>query len=305
MHTENLATQRCRNAIRRATVLGALTATTTLAAVCLASAAPAAAATPRVLAAPGNLFALTGPGPDGALWALTGTNDKKTVSQINVATGKTLFTEGVSPYADDIALSADGSTLAVGTVGGAASKPAVVLYSGTTGRFRTAALSPDTVARVASNALGTTVYALRVGATATSTYLLGTSNGLGFNLPFTGQAVDLAPGPNNTTFVLQPDGTVSSLAFPSLAYTPLVSTGSAARALAVTPDSSVLFVLHPAAKHGASASVSVVNATTHLVEKTITVPSACVDIALSPSGTILYEGLRASAISLIKPIAVP
>jgi hypothetical protein len=264
-----------------------------------------AGASPRTLAAPANLIALTGPGPNGSLWVLAGNGKSKTLTEINTVSGRTLFSEGVNPFAEDVSLSANGSVLALATAGGFASKAAVLLYSGTTGRFRSAALSPQTVTRVASNATGSTVYELRVGTGTISSFLLGTANGLGFDLPLTGQAVDLVPGPNSSTIVLQPDGTVSTVSFPSLAYTPTVSTGSPGRAMAITPDGSTLFVLHPPAKRGANASISVINATSHQVEKTISVPPECTDIAISPSGTTLYEGLRGTPYSLVKPITVP
>ena len=264
-----------------------------------------AGAASRAALAPANLIALTGTGPSGSLWVLAGNKVAKTLTEISLVTGKTLFTEGVNPYAEDVALSANGSILALATAGGFASKAAVVLYSGTTGRFRSTAFSPQSVVRVESNATGSTVYELRSGTGTISSFLLGTSNGLGFDLPLTGQAVDLVPGPNSSTIVLQPDGTVSTVAFPSLAYTPTLATGSPGQAMAISPDGSTLFVLHAAPKHAAHASISVINATTHQVEKTISVSSKCTDIAISPSGTTLYEGIRGANSVLSKPSASP
>ena len=261
----------------------------------------------EVLVAPADLIAVTGPGPDGSLWVLAGNKAQKTLSEINVA----LRARRSSPRRSRRTCRgrhAVGQRKCPGPGGRwrggfqgcrhhlQRHDGAIPLYCAVTANGGPGG---------ESNATGSTVYELREGAGTISSFLLGTSNGLGFDLPLTGQAVDLVPGPNSSTIVLQPDGTVSTVAFPSLAYTPTVSTGSVGKAMAISPDGSTLFVLHPAAKKGANASVSVINATTHQVEKTISVPPECTDIAISPAGTTLYAGLRGTPFSLVKAITVP
>jgi hypothetical protein len=251
----------------------------------------------------GSIIAMTNPLPDGTMWVLTGTAAKKTMFQVNVNTGKSVGSEGVSPHTDGIALSPNNATLALATTGGA--YPAVVWYSALTGRFANASRQPAPVTGVATNTSGNVLYALRGSAGVPSVFALGTSNGLGYTFAIPVGTVDIAQTPQGSLLVLGSSGIVGTLALPKGSYTNGFTTGAPAQDMALSPDGSTLFVLRSRRGTGAVGSIAEVDVAAGTVVETIPVSNNCVDIVLSADGHTLFEAIRGRSTSTVKPIIVP
>jgi len=256
--------------------------------------ATAGATSPPSIAVPGPLVALSAPATNGLMWVLTGTA-KKALRALNVTTGKVLYSESVSPYADSIGLSSNGAILAVGTAAGLNSKAAILWYDGSTGRFLHAAFSPVSVTTVAVNGTGRTIYSVRDDGAATSEFVLGTANGLGFDFALPGAAVAVTPTRGGaTSLALTASGVVNTLVLPGGTFQPGFPTGAPGRAMALGPDNTTLYVLHAPTPGGSGSTIAVVDLTTGSVVRTIAAGAGSIGIALSPDGRTLYEGMRSS-----------
>ena len=266
----------------------------------------AAAAGTASFSVPAHLIALTGEASIGSLWVLTGNSHHKEISLYLAKSGAFDYSEPVSPRADDISLSANGGLLALGTSGG--KFPAVILYNAHTGRFTKAIKSAVPITRVSVSANGANISLLRGKGTAVSGFILGVSNGLGFTVPLTTAAttdVDLVPAAvGHDSLVLQSNGTVLTLCFPSGAATSTIATGAPARAMVLSPDGSTLYVLRAPVAGSATSTIAVVNLTTGKVVSTMPVSSDCVDLSMASSGATLYEGISGAKGSQVVAVAV-
>jgi hypothetical protein len=267
----------------------------------------AGASTPTNVTVPGKVVAITQPLASGTMWVLSGTSTEKTMYQVNADTGAVLGSEGVSRYADDIALSANNATLALGTTAGA--YPAMVWYSALTGRFAGAARATAPVFHVATNSAGNTIYDLRGGSVAMFMDAVGTSNGLGFSFPIPGSPVGLVlTDLGRVMLVLQADGTLGTLSLPGGKYVNAYSTGAPAQGMSLTGDGSTLYVLRAPVANSTSGSIAVVNVAAGKVIETIPTPVNCVSLAISPDGRTLFEALRSRGrghTSTIRPVTAP
>jgi DNA-binding beta-propeller fold protein YncE len=282
-----------------AALAGVTLASTSVAA--LVAASPAAAAGPFVV--PGVIDAITQPLSNGDMWVLTNIGRQEAMYQVNIKSHRTVGAEQVSDKADDIALSANGNTVAVGTTAGAF--PAEVWYSGISGRYTASAKSSAPVYRVAVNAAGNSIFALRGTTTRQQVFAVGTANRLGLPYPLPVSAVDFVLDPaTKGMLILQPSGTVGHLAFDGGVYSNLFTSGAPARSLVLSPDGTTLYVLRAESDVATSDTIAVVNVAQGTVTKVLNVDSYCAGISLSPDGHTLYEALRGSK-STIKAVPVP
>jgi hypothetical protein len=264
----------------------------------------AGASTPKYVTVPGQVVAITQPLSSGTMWVLSGTATEKTMYQVNADTGAVLGSETVSRYADDIALSANDATLALGTTAGA--YPAVVWYSALTGRFASAVRATAPVFSVATNSAGNTIYDLRGGSVAMFMDAVATANGLGFSFPIPGSPVGLVLTElGRVLLVLQADGSLGTLSLPKGTYVNAYSTGAPAKAMSLSSDGSTLYVLRAPVAKSTSGSIAVVNVAAGRVIETIPTPTNCVSIAISPDGRTIFEALRGRSHSTIRPVTAP
>jgi hypothetical protein len=297
-----------RHTLARLTVLaglfGAASAGVASSAASASSASTAlSTAAPKVLNVPGQVISISQPLPNGTMWVLTSTAGRRTMYQYDLANGTVPGSEDVSPHADAIALSPSGSTVALGTTAGAF--PAVLWYSGKTGRFSNAAKATGPVISVAVNTYGDGIFSIRGKTNSRSISALGTLNNLSYNFLVPGNPVDVAVAlQGKTLLVLQSNGMLGTLSLPGGAYVNAYSTGAPARAMALSSDGTTLYVLRTPTATG-TGSIAVVDVAAGKVTQTISVPSTCVDIALATTGHTLYEALRGSRYSSLRAISVP
>jgi hypothetical protein len=274
----------------------------TIAASGIVTASPASAASSS-FTIPGLVDAITQPLANGTMWVLITLNGREAIYQVNVKTHRVLAGEEVSSKADDIALSSNGSTLVVGTTSGAYA--AEVWYNGKTGRYINSASSPTPVDRVAINAAGNSIYALRGTGTTRGVFAVGTANALGYPYPLPVNAVGITPAlADKGLEVLQPNGIVGHLAFNGGVYTNQFSTGGPAMNLVLSPDGTTLYVLRAETSLATSDTIGEVNMAQGKLVKSFTTNQYCADIAISPDGHTLYEALRGVK-STIKAVPVP
>jgi DNA-binding beta-propeller fold protein YncE len=281
-----------------AALAGVVLASTSVAVV---AATPAAAATGN-LVVPGVIDAITQPLANGNLWALTSIGSHEAMYLVNVKSHREATAEQVSSKADAIAMSTNGSTLALGTTGGA--YPAEIWYGGASGRYTASAKSAQPVYKVAVNAAGNSIFALRGSAPKQEVFAVGTANRLGLPYPLPVGAVDFALDPaTNGMLLLQPSGTVGHLAFDGGVYINMFGTGGPARGMVLSPDGSTLYVLRAESDVVTSDTIAEVNVAQGTVTKVLNVGEYCAGISLSPDGHTLYEALRGEK-STIKAVPV-
>ncbi|HEX3794046.1 MAG TPA: hypothetical protein VHV57_06070 [Acidimicrobiales bacterium] len=296
---------------RRLATLPGLTAAVGIIVITTLAATPVAAATTTTVPpssvsvpAPAHLIDMAQPRSDGTIWVLHGTRAKKTLTQINVISQVAVGSEVVSPYAESVALAAQGITLTVGTTKGA--YPAVVWYNAITGDFMQAAKAALPITQVAVDAEGDAITSLRGTPGHQMVAVTGISNSHSFHYPVTDHAVDVAVSASGSTiYVLHADGTITSLAFPVGTPATVADVPASAQAMTLSPNGQTLYVLEKPSQAGAATSVAIVSLRTDSVVGSVPVTGHCVSLAVSLDGKTLLEGITGQSSSSIKLVVIP
>jgi DNA-binding beta-propeller fold protein YncE len=135
---------------------------------------------------------------------------------------------------------------------------------------------------------GTTFYVLNGTAKArVVTVVNGQKDATIASVPAPSDAVAVVPSPGeHNLYVLEADGTVSEISVANGQLVTQFSVGQSGRALALSPDGTILYVLKG---RGAARNVAVVNLATEAVTKVLPAAADTQGIVLSPTGTTLYD----------------
>jgi hypothetical protein len=232
------------------------------------------------------VIAVTNEQADGSVWVLTGRTGHKTMSKIDVASGKVERIESVSGQATSIAQSSTGG-LVLGTANGTSS--AVVLYGGATGSFLGAVRMSAPIQNVAIASDGSVVYAVEAFRHHTTLQTFDISR-KGFGFAMSSDAVGVIPIPGGSAvWVVRSNGSLYKFGFfPQRVENRIAASTPAARALSLSPNGFSLYVLVSESTGHQEVRTFTPRGESRTV---ITVPSGSVDIANSADGSTLLDAV--------------
>lgn len=295
---------------RGAFLVASLVATGALAAGC-GSSASTPSGTPatsgistkpmKIFPAPAGLIAAGQPQPDGTMWLLAGTSSAKTLTSLNVATGK---------LGQPVPASSNASSLAQGQRGPIAiglatpTGGAVQFANPLTGAVTSSVPVPAQVRQVSVGVNGTTFYVLNgaPGGAANVAIVSSTSGAVGATVPVSSSAVSVVPNPDGSQlFVLQPTGVVQVVSVQNgtiLGHFPVGATGVQ---LALSSDGTTLYAMKSTA---AGCNVGVVNVVSQQVTTVMGAPAGCVGLVPSPGGTTIFDAVGLPTVGNIQEFQV-
>jgi DNA-binding beta-propeller fold protein YncE len=253
-----------------------------------------------IIPGPAGLRSGTGPGANGLLWVLAGTGGVRTLQLIDVVSRADRTAVPVPNSAVAVAQSPAGLVglgLATATAG------ALEILNGATGAVLATVPVVAPVRAVASAQNGTAFYVLTRGsASASVTTVDIATRTAGFVAPAPLGAVAVVPAPEGSAvWVLRSNGVLAEVGVPGGEVTTQFSAGGSGRALAISPDGSMLYVLKGSGK---VRNVAVVDLATESVMRVIPAPADAVGLALSPGGTTLYDFVGTAAAGTIQAFRV-
>ena len=262
--------------------------------------ARAAGIVAAVLAAPKEVLAAADPEPDGLMWVLSGSARAKTLTSIDLSSGKVLASLGVSRAAGSLAASSTG-LLAVGLA--TATAGAVELLNVTTGAEQGFVPVGAPVRSLAFGADGTTLYVLDGDAASTSVTVVDSVSDrilATFGQPH--DAVGIVADPSQrSVWTLDRSGVVEQTSTSTGRPTSVFPTGGPGLAITESPSGGLLYVL----EGGSSVSrIAVVSTAKDSVERVLPAAARSVGLAVSPSGGMLYDLVGAPGYGNIQEIPV-
>lgn len=276
-------------------------------AACGGGAASAARSTPaaqvrptRIFPAPAGLIAAGQPQPNGIMWLLAGTGGVRTLSDLDLGSGRTL---GVVPVSAAASALAESSTGVLGVGLGTATAGALELRNGATG------------ALLATVAVGAPVQAVSAGPDGNTFYVLdGTSASRSVTVVDQAQdravgtvgvaldTVSVAPEPTQASLVtLGSGGVVTEVSTAGRQVLAQFQVAHSGRDLALSPDGATAYVLKG---RGAARSIAVVNMRTESVTQVLPAPANARRIVVAADGASLYAVVGTSSVGNVQLIPV-
>jgi DNA-binding beta-propeller fold protein YncE len=237
----------------------------------------------RIIPAPRALLAVTGPQPDGTVWAVAGSTSVG-LFKLSAVSGLETASSSISRAARSVAENSAGVVaIALGT----RTSGAVELIA--SGVKKTASL-PAPAIQVVSASAGTSFYVLTAWpGGAASVSVVSSSGSLMRTVPAPSGAVSIAADPQQgLIYALQHNGIVDEIGLRARRILTSLTVDGNGMSIAVSPDGSRLYVL----KGSPSLSnIAVIDTATESVLKVLPAPSHCVQLAVSPDGRHLYEAV--------------
>jgi DNA-binding beta-propeller fold protein YncE len=240
---------------------------------------------PRTIAVPAGLLTGTAPQPNGTLWVLAGGSSVRTITELNLSTGKQDLSVGVSDTAQALAQSSTG-ILALGL--GSVRAGAVELLNASTGAVAGTIPVGAPVMSVAFGDDGVTLYVLDGTAKTRSVTVINTSTQrVTGTIGLPSDARSIAPTPDQQAiWSLQASGVVQETSLTSRKPIESFPTGNPGIAVAVAPSGGVLYVLKGTS---ASANIAVISLATESVKSVLAAAANSVDLGVSLDGSQLYD----------------
>jgi hypothetical protein len=254
----------------------------------------------RVLAAPKGILSAASPQPNGAMWVLSGTPKVKTLSSIDLSSGKPITSVGVSASASSVAESPTG-VLALGLA--TATTGAVELLNATTGAQEGTVAVGAPVRALAFGANGVTLYVLDGNANSTSVSVVNTtSEKLVTTFGVAHDAWAVVPDPSQSAvWTLDRSGVVEETSLSSYKPVAAFPLGNPGIAIAAAPNGGYLYVLKGTP---AGSNIAVVSTVTDSIKRLIPAAASSVALALSPDGRTLYDVVGTPAVGNIQEISL-
>jgi hypothetical protein len=249
---------------------------------------------PHIVPAPAGLVAITQVQADGSLWTLSGSATVKTLTRVDVASGAVLARIGVSNAATTLVQSYTGILVLGSSTPSAGS---LEVRNGTTGAIQKTIAVSGPVIRMALSPDGATLFALDGTATVRAVEVVNLTTGkTTASIPVDPTTVAIEPTPGGPElWLLGQDGTLVERSISTPQVLTQFGTGAQARALAISPDGSRIYVLRavlvPGTAPGVAPNVAVVDVATEKVTKALPAPANALDIAISQDGRTLYDGV--------------
>jgi hypothetical protein len=259
----------------------------------------------HIVAAPAGLLGITGPQADGSLWVLSGNDSVRTMTKIDAGSGQKLRAIAVSAAATAINQSPNG-TLALGISNGDGG--AVSFYNGTTGALIGTVPVAQPVPHVVLSLDGQTAYVLQGTPTARSVVLINVkTQAVTATLPLPSDAIDIAPAPDGSSlWVLESGGVIDGYSFANDRIVTTFHVGGDGTVITLSPNGLRLYMLRDLTGLAGTvkADVSVVNLETESQVDALPAPANCVDLAISPDGRTLYDGVGTSTVGNVQAYSV-
>lgn len=255
----------------------------------------------KIFPAPAGLIAIGQPQSNGTMWMLSGNSSAKTLTSLNIATGKLGQPVPASNNASSLAQGQNGPIgigLATPTGG------AIQFANPLTGAVTSSVPVPAQVRQVSVGVNGTTFYVLNgaPGGAANVAIVSSASGAVGATVPVSSTAVSVTSNPDGSQlFVLQPTGTVQIVSVQNgtiLGHFPVGSTGVQ---LALSSDGTTLYAMKSTA---AGCNVGVVNVVSQQVTTVIGAPAGCVGLVPSPGGTSIFDAVGLPTVGNVQEFAV-
>ena len=252
----------------------------------------------KVLAAPKGVLSAANPQPNGAMWLLSGSARVRTLTSIDLASGKTLNAVGVSSSASAVAESPTG-VLALGLA--TARTGAVELLNATTGAAEGSVAVGAPVRSLAFGADGVTLYVLDGDAASTSVSVINTSTDkVVQTFGEAHDAVEVVPDPSQSAvWTLDHSGVVEETSLASGKPDAAFPLNGAGLAVVAAPNGGLLYVLKGTA---AASNIAVVSTVTDAIKKLLPAAGGSVGLAISPDGRTLYDVVGTPAVGNIQEI---
>ncbi len=238
----------------------------------------------RIVPGPRRLLAAAMPQSDGIMWALAGPASAG-LFHVDSTTGKVSGSVSVSAAARSVAESAAG---VLGLALGTSESGALELLDARTTRLIHTIPLPAPARQVVVGSDGTTFYVLAGWPGSASVTVLSSQTGkVTGTVPVPADTVSVVPDiPQNTLYVLERTGLVSRVSVASGQIIEKFRVGTDGEWIALSPDSSTLYVLKGT---GQMPNVAVVDTGTDSVRRVLPAPRHCLQLLVSASGDQLYE----------------
>lgn len=240
----------------------------------------------RIIPIPAGTNSGSSPLPNGTMWVVAGNSASKGLFQIDLSSGKVVASVSVSNTASSVAQSPTGEIalgLASPSGGGA-----LEFHSGTTGAVVGTVALPGKVISLAAGSDGTKFFALtKVGAASSVEIVQDTTSKIIGTIPVPKGSIAVAVTPDEKhIYTVDPSGTATETAIANGQIDGQFSIGHSARAISISPDGSLMYVLKG---QGNIRNIAVVN----LAKESVTgaLPAAANSVAAvgSPNGSFLYD----------------
>jgi hypothetical protein len=263
------------------------------------SAPPTAPPTPHaIVATDPDTIAFVRPDSGADTWVLSGPSLDKTVTLLQLSSGRKVTTVGVDAGAADVAESADG-VLAVAA--GSGSSGTLDLYGASDGRLLSQRTLAGPALAVAAGADTRSFWVLeQAGRARTVTEFSSAGTPVGVAVPVSPNLTAIATSSDQSAlWGLLSDGTIEEIGLPSGGVTTSISTGQAATALALSPSGGTAYVLRSAL---AAPNAAAVNLNTESVTTVYPAPAHSVDVVASADGRRLYFAASTAAFGNIQSL---
>jgi hypothetical protein len=244
-----------------------------------------------------RILAMTSQQVDGSIWILLDHDSQKVIEKIAVPSGAVKYVESVSRQAVALAQSPTGELL-LGTANG--NKSAVVLYGGDVGNYVATVRMGGPVLAVVPAPTGNIVYTLENVKHHPRLFTFDqTRRGFPFHLTSDASAIASVRG-GRSIWIAQSNGDLYRFGFfPQRVLQHIHGSGDI-RAMVISPNGQTLYAL---AKIGATEKVLTYSSNGGS-SGSISVPANSVAIALSVSGTQLFDAVTHASSGLIKLLSI-
>lgn len=238
----------------------------------------------RVIAAAAALRSAGPPQPNGVIWTLSGDGGVRTLSELNLSSGKPQQAVGASADAISVTQSSSG-VIALG-LGSVRTGAVQILDSNAKPKYTIPLSDPAVEVEFGDN--GTTLYALQKRDKVASVAVINSATRkITKSVPVSSAVVSFAVDPNqDSIWTLDRAGVIDSISLQTDRVQSSFSLHVAGVAIAASPDGAQLFVLR---KDDGGDSISVVKSATEAQTNVLPAAANSVGLVVSLDGTQLYN----------------
>lgn len=257
---------------------------------------------PRILPAPAGLIAAGQPQAGDSMWLLAGSASVKTLSELDLSTGKITATLPASVDASSLAESAGGQ-IAIGLAtptGGA-----LQIADPSTGSIVKTVPMPAQVRQIVIGPNGTDFFVVYGTKGALDVAIVTTaSDTITAEVPVFSDAVSAVGTPDGTQlFVLGRSGTVEVVSVATRKVVGHFSVGptTAAVTIASSNDGATLYAMKTTAS---GCNIAVIDRVSQQVTDVLAAPRDCVDMVLSADGSTMYSEVGSPTVGNVQAISL-